>query len=82
MTKKKKRIDKTGKQYIVFFDSEIDLSWTMSEVEKICNLWNEGVSVMDISSMFDRYPLEVVLLIIDLAEQDKIVKRPSGIFGM
>ncbi len=70
------------RQYIVFFDSEIDLSWNESDVKKFQTMWDEGVSVEEIAIVFKRHPLEVVLLVIDLAEHEKIERRPTGIYGL
>lgn len=70
------------RQYIVFFDSEIDLSWNESDVNKFRMLWKQGTSVQEIAVALSRNPLEVVLLVIDLAEHEKIERRPTGIYGM
>lgn len=70
------------RQYIVFFDSEIDLSWNESDVVKFRQYWKDGISVLNIAETFNRTPLEVVLLMFDLAEQDLIELRPTGIYGL
>ena len=69
------------KQYIVFYDSEIDLSWDLSQVVLFKELWAQGDSVMTIAKTMKRHPVEVSLLIIDLAESEVIEKRPTGIYG-
>lgn len=70
------------RQYIVFFDSEFNLSWNESDVKRFCEMWNKGVSVQEIARIFNRHPVDVILLVIDLAEQEKIEHRPSGIYGL
>lgn len=69
------------KQYICFFDTDIDLSWPISHVEKFKVMWGDGDSLMTIAKALKRHPLEVSLLIIDLAEAEQIEKRPTGIYG-
>ncbi len=70
------------RQYIVFFHSEFNLSWNESDVERFRDMWNNGISVQEIAKKFGRHPVDVVLLVIDLAEQEKIEHRPSGIYGL
>lgn len=69
------------KQYICFYDSDIDLSWPISDVERFKEMWNNYDSLMTIAKKLGRHPLEVSLLIIDLAESEQIERRPTGIYG-
>lgn len=69
------------KQYICFFDTDIDLSWPISHVERFKEMWIGGDSLVTIAKALKRHPVEVTLLILDLAEAEQIEKRPTGIYG-
>lgn len=87
MTKKTRANRNTARfnmerQYIVFFHSEnIGLGWNESDVPVFRQLWEDGMSILTIAEQLDRTPLEVLLLIVDQAEQELIELRPTGIFG-
>lgn len=70
------------RQYIAFFDSEINFSWNESDVARFRVMWENGLSILGIAKKFNRPPLEIVLLALDLGEQELIVRRPGGIYGI
>lgn len=70
-------------RYIVF-DSDvidIDLSFTLQQVEKVEELWISGEPLQKIAKQIRRKPLEVALLVMDRAELEEIEPRGNGIFG-
>lgn len=68
------------KLYIALQD--LDFSWFPEEVEKVRILWGQGNSVYQIAASLKRDPDEVSLLIMSLARENRILKRPGGASGI
>lgn len=60
----------------------LDFSWYPWEVEKVRELWAQGKSIMRIGKIMDRDPDEVTLLVMSLARERKISRRPGGAIGI
>lgn len=60
----------------------LDFSWFPQEVDEVRALWGQGKSVHHIAKAFDRDPDEVTLLIMSLARERRIRKRPGGAAGI
>ena len=70
------------KQYIVFINSEvINFSWDESKVKLVCSMWENGMDFEEIAVLFERSPMDVFLLLVDLDEQGVIERSPTEIFG-
>jgi hypothetical protein len=69
----------SGKTYIAL--EECEFRWTMDQVKKLEELWNEGLSLEYIADYFGRTQLETGLLIADRAVQGILKPRKHGIFG-
>lgn len=75
MPRLKKRIER----YIACED--LDFSWWPEQVQKVQELWCQGVDIVDISKQVHRDCDEVAILVMDLARQGKIQRRKRGVFG-
>nr|WP_309099092.1 helix-turn-helix domain-containing protein [Fredinandcohnia onubensis] len=75
-----KRYSKTRRKLYIALE-EVDHNWCIDEVKIFEKMWNAGVSLEDISTYFKRHPVEIVLLIIDRADQGRIKPRPEGLGG-
>ena len=61
---------------------DLDFSWYSWEVEKVRELWTQGKSITRIGKIMDRDPDEVTLLVMSLARERKISRRPGGAIGI
>lgn len=70
--------------YVLFEDYSLDLDFVFPDEQLMVfkELWNEGVSVQEISKKMHRHPTEIILLIIDHAERDLIQNRETGVYGL
>lgn len=69
------------KQYICFIDSEeVSFAWDKSAVDRFLAMWDEGIGVKEIAKKFNRHPIDVIILLMDMGEQERLVRRPTGIF--
>jgi hypothetical protein len=70
------------KQYICFYDGAVDLAWAVNDVAKFRGMWDAGHSIKEIAIELKRHPVEVTLLLIDLAETEDatIERRPVSIY--
>lgn len=70
-------------QHICFIDSEtVSFAWDESNVERFLDFWNEGISVKEIAKRFNRNPIDVVILLLEMGEEERLEQRPTGIFGV
>ncbi len=67
------KIRPTEKLYIAL--DEYEFAWTQAEVEAVVRWYNTGSSVIDIAIAAGRPQVEVAVLIMDLAEKDKLAPR-------
>ena len=67
------KIRPTEKLYIAL--DEYEFAWTQAEVEAVVRWYNTGSSVIDIAIAAGRPQVEVAVLIMDLAEKDKLTPR-------
>jgi hypothetical protein len=84
MTRKKRELKKHA-EYICFYDSEktgVDLGFTNAQVADFVLMWNEGISIENMAKRFKRRPIEVLVLMLDQVEEEKIELRWTGIFGL
>lgn len=79
MQNKVARIGKVEEKLIVL--EELDFSWDKKKVENVIALWNQGLSLLDISKNVDRSSQETFLLLFDLSIKEKIKKRKGALFG-
>lgn len=70
---------KTQTRYIALED--LDFSWWPEDIKRVCEMWQKGVDIVNISRQLHRDCDEVAILLMDLARQDKICKREHGVFG-
>jgi len=67
------KIRPTEKLYIAL--DEYDFAWTQAEVDAVVRWYSTGASVVDIAIAAGRPQVEVAVLIMDLAEKDKLAPR-------
>lgn len=60
---------------------DIDLIWDERDLPKVRELWERNFSIWEIAEEFGKDPIAVAVLIIDQARQNKIKRRPWGMFG-
>lgn len=58
-----------------------DFGWNPELVYAVAKDYRAGVSVPDMVEKYKRHPVEVAVLIMDLAERRVIEPRPSGVWG-
>ncbi|QPA33403.1 hypothetical protein [Thermaerobacillus caldiproteolyticus] len=83
-TNTKKRIARMKERYpetYLLFD-DIDFYWDERDVLRFDHMWNEGYSLEDIATYFQRHEDEIALLVIDRARKGYIQPRPTGIRGV
>lgn len=61
---------------------ELDFSWYPHEVERVIEMWERGTPIWDMSVEFGRCQEEVFLLLLDLAMNGRVKRRPGGICGV
>lgn len=72
--------DKYTMKYYIALD-HCNLDWVPEDVQKVEQLWNEGLSITEIARTVKRPIKDVFLLIFDRAELGFIEEREGGIFG-
>lgn len=60
---------------------EVDMIWDERDVTAFDSMWNEGFSIDDIASSFERDVDEVALLVMDRARNGYISKRKNAFRG-
>ena len=60
---------------------EVDLTFAVSEVIDVREMWEAGISLEDMSKRLIRDPHEVFTLLLDLSLRGRIEKRSGGIYG-
>ncbi|AQZ45587.1 hypothetical protein [Paenibacillus larvae] len=60
---------------------DIDFMWTLTDIKRIKQMWEQGMSVDDMSQSVSRDPDEVAILIMELFRNGEIKDRPSGARG-
>jgi hypothetical protein len=70
-------------QHICFIDSEtVSFAWDKSNVERFLVMWDEGISVEGIAKKFNRNPIDVMILLLEMGEEERLERRPTGLFGV
>jgi len=69
-----------GRLYIAL--EGFDFGWEPEQVYAVAEDYRAGVSVPDMVEKYKRHPVEVAVLIMDLAERRVIEPRPSGVWGV
>jgi hypothetical protein len=78
-----KTFEVTPEQNTIYRACEsLDLEFRGYEVDQVVRDWNAGVDVAAIARKAGRKPLEVGILIADLAEQGQVDSRENGVYGM
>jgi hypothetical protein len=77
---RRSRATKRGNRMIVALDGK-NLFWREYEVEEAVEMWNRGLSVEYMAEYFERPAIEVLLILLDRAEQGEIEWRKGSIFG-
>ena len=68
--------------YLFEHDSiRVNMVFEESEIERFIEMWEDGYSVLTISYVLNRTPLEIALLTMDRAETGFITQRTIGIHG-
>lgn len=61
---------------------ELNFFWEESDLNKLAELWNEGMSPRKMAAYFDRDdPDEILFAIIQLARDEKINQRTGGLLS-
>ncbi|MDA1647540.1 helix-turn-helix domain-containing protein [Bacillus cereus group sp. TH163-1LC] len=58
---------------------ELDLVFDESEVIRLQEMWKENKGILEIAKELGRHQLEIVALIMDQADKNKIKSRPMGL---
>ncbi|PFY72480.1 helix-turn-helix domain containing protein [Bacillus wiedmannii] len=58
---------------------ELDLVFDESEVIRLQEMWKEDKGILEIAKELGRHQLEIVALIMDQADKNKIKSRPMGL---
>ena len=58
---------------------ELNFIWDLVDVIRFDQMWKDGLSIIEIAEKFDRDPDEIVILIIDRAQQFKIKSRENSV---
>ena len=69
-----------NERYYIACDT-LDFAWTQAEIDVVKRMWKGNAPVMDIADELLRCPDEVLIVIISLARDGKIPRRPTGIVG-
>lgn len=67
---------------ILFDDGNVNLLFKEQEIADFMELWEGGISLLNIARKLRRKPVEIALLIIDLELSKEITPRDSGIYGL
>lgn len=71
-------------KYVLFTQDvhdEIRWDYTTDKIQQVLDLWNEGYRYVEIGKKLSLRKIEVMLILLDLAEQKKIPERAGGLFG-
>jgi hypothetical protein len=64
---------------------DLDFTWRPAEIQRVIDLWSEGVSLPEIAEMVrdrsEEAQLETAILVMDLARQGRIEGREGGVNG-
>lgn len=81
-TKKEKTpINRVRKLSMYYACKGISNRWQFHNVEKVMRLWKAGADIREIAEKQGRAPIEVIVLLYDLAENGKIEPRHGGLIG-
>lgn len=61
---------------------DLNFIWDQKELIELTKMWEQGKSVIAISSYFDRDPDEIILALMHLAKEERITSRKGGLFGV
>ncbi len=61
---------------------EWHLAWYPEEVEKVIKLWGEGKCMLTIADELNSQPTSIFLLLLDLAEHNRIKRRAGYLWGV
>lgn len=56
--------------------------WSNQQINDFREMWKAGISVGNIAKVLKRNPQEVILLVYDQAEGNKVSPRSSGLEGL
>jgi hypothetical protein len=68
-------------EQIIVLD-DLNFSWEKKVIDKVIELWNQGVGLRELSKIVCRKKEETFLLLLDLAMKEKIKKREGAIWGI
>ncbi|MEV2365725.1 hypothetical protein ABNC18_15020 [Paenibacillus larvae] len=60
---------------------DLDFLWSLTDIKHIKTMWEQGISIDDMSKSVSRDPDEVAILIMDLFRHGEIKDRPGGARG-
>ena len=58
---------------------ELDLVFNESEMIQLRKMWDQDKDIFKIAKEVGRYQLEIIVLIMDQADKNKIKSRPMGV---
>lgn len=67
------------KVYVALED--LDLIFDERIIPEVIKMWKGGLSVEDIAKTYNRDPDEIACLIMSLAREGRIKRRPGGAYG-
>lgn len=60
---------------------DLDFMWSLTDIKRIKQMWEQGMSVDDMSQSVSRDSDEVAILIMHLFRHEEIAERPGGARG-
>ena len=79
MTRRYRKAIPKDKIHIPLID--LDFRFQPEEVERVEEMWKEGYDIRVISKELNREGDEIMVLLLDLARKDRIVKRENSVWG-
>ncbi len=61
--------------------NDLNLAFTPDEIDVATEMWHEGRPLADIAATLLRRDTEIACLVMDLADNGVISRRPGGIYG-
>lgn len=60
---------------------DLNFMWEKEQIDRVIELWQEGINVIDIATEINRNTEEVFLLLMHLGRKDRIKKRAGYFWG-
>ncbi|XKK15620.1 helix-turn-helix domain-containing protein [Bacillus sp. AC79A.1] len=79
MALQQRKYMKKSRRNIYIALEDLDLLFDESEVTRLQDMWNENKNIIEIATELGRHQLEIVALIMDQADKNKIKSHPMGL---